>query len=106
MAAFTIASLASFAMASAPLTTPNDSTFGMCAEPLNAAAAQSGAAVAAFMQKQGCKTIIGGDNVPVGTITGHRCRGPGPEIVTAAVDGYSIDSVFNPAPCPPGTKCL
>jgi hypothetical protein len=112
-ASFTSAALAALliptasAQSCSPPTTPAGSTYGACAVPLNYGAANDPAPVLAFMQNSmGGASLAGQDARPVGTITRRRCTAPGANTKTGDVAGWSIDSVFNPKGCPPGSKCL
>ncbi|KAB8070139.1 hypothetical protein BDV29DRAFT_160762 [Aspergillus leporis] len=96
-------SMAQLPTSCTPPSTPADSTYGLCAYPLNQAAAGNTQAVRDYLTNHaGCKTISGDG---AGVITGLRCGGPGPEVITAGVPGWAIDSSFNPKACPPGSKC-
>lgn len=105
---FPVALLAAQAMAALPADcnppgSPEDSTYGICAYPLNDAATSNTAAVDTYLTSHcGCKTISGNG---AGVITGLRCGGPGPEVITQGVSGWGIKSQFNPAGCPPGSNC-
>ncbi|KAF7594615.1 hypothetical protein BBP40_008882 [Aspergillus hancockii] len=100
--------LATQAMAALPTDctppgTPADSTYGICAYPLNEGAAGNTAPVRTYLTDHcGCKTISGNGE---GVTTGLRCGGPGPEVITQGVPGWAINSQFNPKACPPGSKC-
>ncbi|WYZ41165.1 hypothetical protein EsH8_V_000060 [Colletotrichum jinshuiense] len=97
----------------APPTSPSDSTYGACILPLNDLAREGNTiymlVLAEYLSKKmGCPTdgIHGGAARPVTQIKAHRCTHPGPERVQEGAEGWSINSVFNPKACPPGSKCL
>lgn len=87
-----------------PPVSPADSTYGLCAYANSEEARGNLTLVKTYMREHaGCRTISGNGE---GVIRGIRCGGPGPEIITEGVPGWSINSGFNPKACTPGAHCL
>ncbi|KAF7917807.1 hypothetical protein EAE99_009183 [Botrytis elliptica] len=95
-----------------PPNSPNNATYGACALPLVEQARQGNTVymliLAEYLTKHmGCPTngISGAAARPVVQVLAYRCGGPGPQRVDQGAKGWSINSSFNEAPCPPGSKC-
>ncbi|KAF1922551.1 uncharacterized protein M421DRAFT_426793 [Didymella exigua CBS 183.55] len=95
-----------------PPQTPANATYGACVLPLTTEARNGNTILmiilAEYMTKRmGCPLdgISGAANRPIGNIMARRCGGPGPERIDQGVQGFSINSSFNEAPCRPGSKC-
>ncbi|KAH7043269.1 hypothetical protein B0J12DRAFT_672594 [Macrophomina phaseolina] len=89
----------------------NDATYSACAVPVKPGYGDNDFAILAVAEymwnSMGCRNFQGGSARPVKQITSHRCTHPGPfDNIYEAVDGWAINTAFNPAPCRPGSRCL